>query len=112
MNAKTRTLVVRRKKLCQAVPSCPRCSESKQVQLKDWLVVPAVWRCRSCGHEFTKSRTKNAMSKKQQDPYEVIHPDSEVNYTPKFATWKEALTAQKKWNRELSGHKARKRRFL
>ena len=38
--------------------------------------------------------------------YEVYHPDGE-GPAPKFATWKEALQAQKTWNQKIPGHKAR-----
>lgn len=39
--------------------------------------------------------------------YEVRHPDSDLPY-PKFDTWEKALEAQKNWNKECLGHKARK----
>jgi len=39
--------------------------------------------------------------------YEVTHPDSDRPH-PTFNTWAEALAAQKEWNKEVSGHKARK----
>ncbi len=41
-------------------------------------------------------------------PYEVWHEEGE-GITPKFKTWREALDAQKKWNVDCPGHKARKR---
>jgi hypothetical protein len=44
-------------------------------------------------------------------PYEVVFVDDESETaSPKFRTWKEALDAQVKWNKELSGHRARKRK--
>jgi hypothetical protein len=39
--------------------------------------------------------------------YEVWYPDGECP-TPKFATWKEALTKQVAWNRDCPGHVARR----
>lgn len=39
--------------------------------------------------------------------YEVYHPEGR-GAPPRFKTWAEALAAQKKWNKEISGHKARK----
>jgi hypothetical protein len=44
-------------------------------------------------------------------PYEVVFEDYESEATsPKFKTWQEALDAQVKWNKELSGHRDRKRK--
>ena len=44
-------------------------------------------------------------------PYEVEYLGDESDaIPPKFKTWKEALDAQVKWNKELSGHRARKRK--
>lgn len=43
-------------------------------------------------------------------PYMVYHPDAEGE-PPKFATWKEALAAQVKWNKECPGHVAFRRRI-
>lgn len=40
-------------------------------------------------------------------PYEVRHPEGEPPH-PQFNTWSEALAAQKKWNIDCPGHKARK----
>jgi len=42
-------------------------------------------------------------------PYEVHHPESE-HMPPKFRTWASALAAQKMWNTQVPGHKARKRK--
>lgn len=44
-------------------------------------------------------------------PYEVINPDAEgpEQQPPKFKTWAEARDAAVRWNREVSGHVARKR---
>lgn len=39
--------------------------------------------------------------------YEVRHPDVDTPH-PQFDTWEEALAAQVRWNKEVSGHKARK----
>lgn len=47
----------------------------------------------------------------KQYPYLVYHEDAEGE-PPVFATWKEALAAQKKWNKEVPGHKALKRKAL
>lgn len=44
-------------------------------------------------------------------PYEVRHPDAESG-APTFATWEEAVSAQVKWNKEIPGHRAGKRRSL
>jgi hypothetical protein len=41
--------------------------------------------------------------------YEVWHPDAELA-PPIFAAWKEALAAQKEWNKEVPGHRARRSR--
>jgi len=43
-------------------------------------------------------------------PFEVFHPDSECN-SRKFKTWSEAIAAQVKWNRDIKGHIARRRRI-
>lgn len=40
-------------------------------------------------------------------PYEVRHPDGDLPH-PQFDTWQQALAAQKEWNKEVPGHKARK----
>lgn len=40
-------------------------------------------------------------------PYEVRHPDGDPPH-PQFDTWREAINAQVKWNKECPGHKARK----
>lgn len=40
----------RRVGLCAHCPPCPGCGESRQIQLRQWCVVPAQWRCRVCGH--------------------------------------------------------------
>jgi hypothetical protein len=45
--------VNRRTTLTAHAPPCPHCSEYLQVQLLDWLIEPAQWRCRTCGHSFT-----------------------------------------------------------
>ncbi|NIB44847.1 hypothetical protein HBA55_35025 [Pseudomaricurvus alkylphenolicus] len=42
-------------------------------------------------------------------PYEVYHPEG-GGPPPKFRSWADALAAQKEWNREVSGHIARKRK--
>jgi ribosomal protein L37AE/L43A len=46
----------RRHSLCQLFQknnhSCPKCGESWQVQLVDWLVAPAKWKCRICKEKF------------------------------------------------------------
>ena len=36
--------------------------------------------------------------------------EHEFAESPKFKTWQEALDAQVKWNKELSGHRDRKRK--
>jgi len=41
------------------------------------------------------------------DRYEVIHPEGPAPH-PSFKTWVEALAAQKEWNKEMPGHRARK----
>ena len=41
------------------------------------------------------------------DLYEVTHPDGDMPH-PTFETWIEALAAQKEWNKDVPGHKARK----
>lgn len=47
---------------------------------------------------------------KQEYPYTVYHEDADPNEIPPyFKTWGEALAAQKEWNKEVSGHRARKR---
>lgn len=43
-------------------------------------------------------------------PYEVCHSESE-SMPPKFRTWQSALSAQKTWNAQVPGHKARKRKI-
>ena len=43
--------------------------------------------------------------------YTPLNEDGE-GPTPKFKTWKEALTAQKEWNKKCPGHVARKRKKL
>lgn len=42
----------RRLWLCKHVPSCPACDESQQIQLVDWAIKPAEWRCRKCEWEW------------------------------------------------------------
>jgi len=39
--------------------------------------------------------------------YEVRHPDGHPPH-PTFKTWNEAVSAQKKWNKDYPGHRARK----
>ena len=44
-------------------------------------------------------------------PYTVWHEDADPNEIPPlFRTWKEALAAQKEWNKDVPGHRARKRK--
>lgn len=45
--------VIRREWLVRNVPPCPSCSESRQIQLVDWLREPAEWRCRACKYRWT-----------------------------------------------------------
>lgn len=46
-------IVSRRERLCRDrhVRRCPKC-HTRQVQLTDWVAVPARWRCRECRHKF------------------------------------------------------------
>ena len=39
--------------------------------------------------------------------YEVRHPDGDLPH-PTFKTWQEAVAAQKQWNKDCPGHRARK----
>jgi len=32
--------------------SCPKCGESWQIQLVDWMIMPARWKCRTCKTRF------------------------------------------------------------
>ncbi len=43
-------------------------------------------------------------------PYEVYHPEGDEYglLPPRFATWKDAQEAQKRFNKELPGHVARR----
>ena len=41
----------RRDFLGNHIPVCPAC-DSRQVQLRDWVPVVAVWKCRVCKHKF------------------------------------------------------------
>ena len=45
-------LVERREFLCKNVPSCEYCSETKQIQLRDWSCRPAEWKCRTCERKW------------------------------------------------------------
>lgn len=49
--------VERRRALAKSAPPCPRCELAKntpsQVQLRAWINPPALWRCRTCRHEWT-----------------------------------------------------------
>ncbi len=44
-------LADRRVKLCSPSPICPECG-AEQVQLVEWIELPAKWRCRECGHRW------------------------------------------------------------
>jgi hypothetical protein len=44
-------LVRRREQFRYLNMRCPKCS-TRQVQLVDWRVQPAQWRCRTCKHRF------------------------------------------------------------
>jgi hypothetical protein len=45
-------LTERRLWLCKNVPVCPACGEKIQIQLVDWSVTPADWKCRACKHKW------------------------------------------------------------
>lgn len=45
-------LTDRREMLSKNVPKCPECDEERQIQLVDWSVIPARWRCRECRSPF------------------------------------------------------------
>lgn len=42
----------RREMLCRNAKPCPACF-TDQVQLVDYVAVPAQWKCRHCKHRFT-----------------------------------------------------------
>ncbi len=46
----------RRKILCENTPSCPKCGESFQIQLKEWIE-QVVWKCRTCKHKWDAPST-------------------------------------------------------
>ncbi len=45
-------LIERREFVCSYVPHCPKCGEQMQIQITDYVRVPAKWRCRMCKHRF------------------------------------------------------------
>jgi tRNA(Ile2) C34 agmatinyltransferase TiaS len=45
-------LTERRLWLCKNVPVCPACGEKMQIQLVDWSVTPADWKCRTCKYKW------------------------------------------------------------
>ena len=45
-------LIERKDFVCSHVPHCPKCGEQMQIQVKDYIRVPAHWRCRICKHHF------------------------------------------------------------
>ena len=52
----------RRRHLCKSAPPCPVCDHA-QVQLVNWFVKPAGWKCRMCETPFTYEPAKARSSK-------------------------------------------------
>ena len=52
-------LLDRKDFVCANVPHCPRCSEQMQIQVTNYLSVPAKWRCRMCKHRFVHEPTRD-----------------------------------------------------
>ena len=46
----------------------------------------------------------------EEYPYLVYHPDGEEWQCPKFKTFQAARQAAKKWNKDVPGHVARRRK--
>lgn len=62
--------------------------------------------------EFLKTYQELEREDIAKYPYIVVHPESESEYyrqKQKFSSWREALAAQKQWNKDYPGHVARKR---
>jgi len=58
--------------------------------------------------EMIESNAQNHSDDLRAFPYEVWHPEGEGR-PPRFRTWREARAKQVEWNRDVSGHRARKR---
>ena len=44
----------KRKRLCEDAPSCPKCAEDQQIQLKEWIN-NVKWKCRTCKHQWDET---------------------------------------------------------
>jgi hypothetical protein len=53
----TQSLVARRLHLRLHTPPCPACGCTDQIQLKDWFITPAEWKCRICKNKWSYEPT-------------------------------------------------------
>lgn len=52
-------LLRRKDFICSHVPHCPRCREQMQIQVTDYVGVPAKWKCRMCKYRFEYEPSEN-----------------------------------------------------
>lgn len=58
--AQFRANVIRREMLAASRVPCPNCGEFFQIQLREWLSIPAKWKCRICKHKWTFEPKQNS----------------------------------------------------